>query len=137
MRAPLRISDGLRRLLETRLDSFEKLEVVVRLRRTSDGRQRLAELASQLQVGEHVLRRLIVDLQRTATIELAPDDTVCLRLDASDGELISEAAGLYAKSRSDLIALYASVALDRIRSMEARNFADAFRFRKKKEGGGG
>ena len=53
-------SAGLRRLLEAKLDTYEKLEVVVVLFRRPDREASLGELALELQVGDDVLRRIAV-----------------------------------------------------------------------------
>lgn len=125
-------SQALRQLLETKLDTFEKIELVLLLRGASAS-VAVAELARQLQVGEDVLRRLANDLARTRLVAIDSSDSV--RITASDAELevIEEASELYKRDRSHVIMLLSAIAMDRIRGMSARSFADAFTIRKKKD----
>lgn len=124
---------GLRRLLEGKLDTFEKLELVIVLRECPDQTCTLGELARQLQVGPDVLRRVVAEVVRTGLVAHAENDQLRLAAGEADLALIAEGAERYRKDRHEVIALLSSVALDRIRSMAARSFADAFTIRKKKE----
>jgi hypothetical protein len=92
----------------------------------------VTELARELQVGHEVLERLAIDLGRTGLVVVA-DGSV--RLVASQAELASIEEGAQMEPRK-LMSLLSSVALDRIRGMAARSFADAFTLRKKKDGDG-
>lgn len=127
-------SPGLYRLLERKLDTYEKLEVVVLLSRGPDAL--VPDLARELQIGEDVLRRVAADLARTGLVEVEDDR---LRLTASAEELpfVKEGAELYASDRGKVISLLSAIAMDRIRSLAARSFADAFTLRKKKDDGDG
>ena len=126
-------SPGLRRLLETKLDTFEKLELVIVLRDCPDQTCTLGELARQLQVGPDVLRRVAAEVVRTGLMVYGDDDQLRLAAGTDELALIAEGAERYRKDRNEVIALLSSVALDRIRSMAARSFADAFTIRKKKD----
>ncbi|MBA3392723.1 MAG: hypothetical protein H0T89_08770 [Deltaproteobacteria bacterium] len=130
-------SSGLRRLLETKLDTFEKLELVLRLRDCPAVTCSITELARQLQVGHEVLRRVITEVVRTGIVEQFAEDEVRLVADEDDLEAITEGAALFASDRTAAIALFSTIAMDRIRGMAARSFADAFTFRKKKDDGNG
>jgi hypothetical protein len=124
----LKPSQALREALETKLDTFEKLELVLLL---LDAPRPLPELARELHIGEDVLRRVVSDLVRSKVAELRPDDTV--HLTASDGERAAfrEGAELYSHDRGKVIMLFSTIAMDRIRGMSARAFASAFNLRKK------
>ena len=126
-------SPGLRRLLSTKLDTFEKVELVGLLAKRANRQDTVTELARALQVGHEILERLAIDLGRTGLVVVA-DGTV--RLVASAAELASIEEGAQMEPRK-LMSLLSAVALDRIRGMAARSFADAFTLRKKKDGGDG
>jgi hypothetical protein len=130
-------SPGLRRLLETKLDTFEKLELALVLRDAPDRSRELGDLAVQLQVGPDILKRVATDLARTSLVEVDADDNVRLVAGPRDLELIGEGAALYAQDRHEVITLLSTIAMDRIRGMAARSFADAFNLRKKKGDGDG
>lgn len=125
-------SPALRRLLETKLDTFEKLELALVLRAAADPMP-LVDAARELQVGPDVLRRVALDVQRGRLLQVLEDDR--LRLTPTDGELeaLAQGAELYARDRSALFELMTAVAMNRLRSMAARTFADAFRLRKKED----
>jgi hypothetical protein len=125
-------SQALRRLLETKLDTFEKLELVVVLREAAAAIP-LEELARQLQVGPDVLRRVAVELARGGLVAIDGDDKIWLRADDAELELLNEARELYKKDRSQVITLLSAIAMERLRGMSARSFADAFSLRKKKD----
>ncbi len=126
-------SPQLRRLLETKLDTFEKLELVAVLAKLPDMTASFDEVARELQVGSDVLRRVATDLARTGFVELAGDQ---ITLTAQDHELQTIAEGASLDPRT-VIRILSSIALDRIRGMAARSFADAFALRKKKDDGDG
>jgi hypothetical protein len=116
-------------LLDEKLDSFEKLELVVALR--SSGREMtLAELALQLQVGREALRRVAEEVVSSGMIDMTEDDVLRLRPGRWDS-LIDQAAHVTAHEPSKLMRAFTRIAMARIRGMAARTFADAFRIRKK------
>ena len=126
-------SPALRRLLETKLDTYEKLELVVVLSRRATMEAPIADLARELQVGHDVLKRLADEIARTGLVEITGEQ---VRLVAEDGELLAITEGAALEPRK-VISLLSSIALDRIRGMAARSFADAFTLRKKKDNGDG
>ena len=123
-------SPGLRRLLDTKLDTYEKLELVGIL--AKQGAMSVTELARELQVGEDVLRRVAADLERSNLVEVI---TETVHLTATPAELVLIAEGAQLEPRR-VVTLLSSIALDRIRGMSARSFADAFTLRKNKKGDG-
>lgn len=125
-------SRSLRRLLETELDTFEKLEIALLLFR-SDRPLSVEELAVQLQVGHEVLGRVAADLARTGIVMLdQARGVVTLQTDDATRRDLAEAAQLFEQDRPGMFQLMTRVAMDRLRSMSARTFADAFQLRKKK-----
>ncbi len=126
MTAPL--SPQLHALLEAKLDSFEKLEVVLTLR--AAGRpMSLTELARELQVGTEALQR-VVDGVVASGIVASDDDLFALRSGSWD-VLVEEAAHLHQHHPQQLMRAFTRIGMEKIRGMAARSFADAFRLRKK------
>jgi hypothetical protein len=123
----------LRRLLETKLDTYDKLELVVLLSKRAEMQASMAELERELQVGHDVLKRLAGEIARTRLLEIT-DEQVRLVATPDELEAIAEGAGLEPRK---VISLLSSIALDRLRGMAARAFADAFTLRKKKDDGDG
>ncbi len=123
-------SDALVELLGNRLDSFEKLELVLVLR--EEGRPMpLADLARRLQIGDEVFRRVASEVARDGLIEISDDDVAGLRVRDDEAAILDEAAMLYAADPTKMVRLLSAIAFDRIRSLSARTFADAFRLRKR------
>jgi hypothetical protein len=122
-------SPGLRRLLESKLDTYEKLELVVVLSQRPGRTDTIDVLTRDLQVGHDVLRRL------AAAIDFVEVDGDTVRLVATPEELalVAEGAQLYSADRRQVVKLMTTIAMDRIRGMAARSFADAFTLRKKKD----
>jgi hypothetical protein len=129
-------SPELRRLLETKLDTYEKLELVVVLCKRVNMEGQAQDLARELQVGDDVLKRFAAEVARTGLVEI---DDERIRLIAQPHELVTigEGAKLLESDPRRLMSLLSSIALDRIRGMAARSFADAFTLRKKKDNGDG
>lgn len=125
-------SPALRRLLEKRLDSFEKLEIVLALRDAENHELTIEQLARELQIGSDVLRRITTALVGTGLVEESGPDRVRLIANGADVPTLDEASKLYLEDRTEIVGLFSSIALDRIRGMAARSFADAFKIGKKK-----
>ena len=129
-RTALKPSDALVELLGNKLDSFEKLELVLVLRES--GRPMpLVDVARRLQIGDEVFRRVAADVAEAGLIEISADDVAVLRVVDGEAEILGEAARLYAADPTKMVRLLSTIAFDRIRSLSARTFADAFRLRKR------
>ncbi len=90
----------------------------------------LADLATQLQVGREALRRVADEVVRSGMIDVNHEDVFRYRPGEWD-PLMDEAAHMFAKEPSKLLRALTRIAMERIRGMAARTFADAFRIRKK------
>lgn len=134
---PIAPSPALRRMLERRLDSFEKLEIALALRDAEGHELTVEQLARELQVGSDVLRRLVTALVSSGLVQQVDADGVKLAATESELVVLEEASRLYMEDRTEIVGLFSSIALDRIRGMAARSFADAFRIGKKKDGDNG
>lgn len=135
MPSPPVASPALRKLLETKLDTFEKLELVLVLR-AAGAPMALVDAARELQVGPDVLRRVALEVQRGRLVEVRADDHLRLTASAADLEALAQGAELFARDRGAMFELMSAVAMNRLRSMAARTFADAFRIRKKEDDNG-
>ena len=131
----LELEDGLRALLETTLDSFEKLEIVRTL--LASGR---AMSQSQLEDGCGLSSELIEDalpgLLRARLVERdVVDRGIRLGIASQDPRFVA-LMQLYNEDRAGVLAVLSSAVMQRLRSMAARAFADAFVIRKKRDGDG-
>ncbi|CAN5915989.1 hypothetical protein BH11MYX3_BH11MYX3_11720 [soil metagenome] len=133
MSDPLAPSEELRALLDAKLDTLEKLEIVLALRDAPENTSTVEKLAHHLQVGPSVLAVVVEEIKRAGVVSMTGDD-VTLMLDGAHTPLLAEAELLYKRRPSDFIRLFSTIAMHRIRRMAARSFSDAFQLRKKKGG---
>ncbi len=123
------LSQNLHALLDGKLDTFEKLELVLVVRAAGQP-MTVSDLAMELQVGRDVLRRVIADVAAAGVLDLVDGDAVCLRHGSWEPQ-IAEAAEIYEADPTALIKVLSRISMERIRSRAARTFADAFRLRGK------
>ncbi len=124
-------------LLTNRIDSFEKLELVVALHdapRTTLSMDALAEVlklrrSGVRQAAEALHAAALVDLLSSGEVQLLPPTN-------GDREAVAELVRLYHDDRITVITALGEIAVERIRTMASRVFADAFVIRKKPRGGG-
>jgi hypothetical protein len=126
------LSPALRALLDDKLDTLEKLEVVLALADAPSATASVADLALQLQVGHEVLRQVVDEIARSGLVAVA-EDAVTLRATAEEQPLLAQAANIYAHNRHEMMRIMTRVGMERIRRMAARTFADAFQIRRKKK----
>lgn len=126
---------ALQKLLETKLETFEKVELVLLLHGSSEP-VALSDAARELQIGPDVLRRVALEVQRSRVLEITGDDRLQLTATPAELEAIGRADELYRHDRQRLIEELSSIAMRRLRSMAARTFANAFRIRKKEDADG-
>lgn len=129
-------SAAVRRLLEAPFDSFEKLEVGVALCKATAHTSSVPELSKALSMPRDLVERAIDELARAAAVNHA-GGLVRLTLGADDGRALGELTQLYDDDRITVVRMMSEVAMDKIRGMAARTFADAFTLKKKKEDGDG
>ena|SRR5665647_975994 len=127
----LQLSAALRALLDAKLDTLEKLEIALALR--GAGALTIEMLARQLQVGPDALGQVAAEMARAKVVTITTD-VVTLVLDDAGARLVDEASDVYKQNRPELMRAFSTIAMDRIRRMAARTFADAFQLRKKKDG---
>ena len=122
---PDRLDPDVRRLLETELDSFEKLELLARIRATASG----LELADP--VFDNAAMRGTLDELVSAGFVEKRGRTCVLGPRGAEAAVVS-LLSLYDADRMVVVGELSSLALERIRSMASRAFANAFVLRKKR-----
>ncbi len=132
MAEPPEVSPPLRELLRTRIDSFDKLEIVMALHAAPHTTLSIEELSTAIKIPRDLARSLcselrdallVDDSERTKARLLPPSET--------DVALLAELADLYGRDRVLLARVLSDIAMSRLRNMAARAFADAFVLRKK------
>jgi hypothetical protein len=129
------LSQTLRKLLDTHVESFEKLELLMLLRRAPEGRSTNGELALALDLGDDEVREIVAALSSAGLVSRAVDGSISLapRTEAERAAL-DELARVYAEDKIVLVKAIAETAMDRLRNLAGRAFADAFVIRKKRGG---
>lgn len=126
----LALEDRVRTLLETQLDSFEKLEIIQAIRRSNDGLS-TRDLQSACQFSSEIVEETVGALERTQLIERGPADGR-IRLGAASQEVAFAALmELYDQDRTRVLSVLSSAVLRRLRTMAARAFSEAFVNRKR------
>jgi hypothetical protein len=125
--------DALARALMTEvLDSFEKLEVVVRLARHAPAS--LSPLATEAGLAEDRAAEALAGLVAAGVV--ARTGNQYRIADGRWSEHVRELAELYRVDRMEVVALMSTAALERMRDRAARAFADAFVIGARKKGDG-
>lgn len=114
------------------LNSFEKLEIAIALHRAEAHTLSVAELSTKLRLSYQVVERGIDELVRDGVLHVASSD-VRLTLDPRHLPAMDEIATLYDEDRLLVVRTLTEIAMNKIRGMAARAFADAFQLRSKKE----
>ena len=130
------LSPALRKLLDTHVESFEKLELLMRLHRTPGESQTAGELALALSLGADEVREIVAALSAAGLVARASDGQISLAPRSAEQRVIlDELAHVYEDDRIVLVKAIAETAMERLRSLAGRAFADAFVIRKKPPGG--
>jgi hypothetical protein len=125
----LELEDGVRSLLESKLDSFEKLEIMERLH-ASGQRMSRDEIEAACGLRSDVVVETLVELEQLRLVER--DRSGQIHASGSLSPELSTLLQLYRADRVAVLSKLSSIAMQRIRSMAARTFADAFVFRRKR-----
>jgi hypothetical protein len=117
-----------RQLLEHRIDSFEKLELVMRLRSAPHAMLSVPELANVLRIPRDIVRQLVVELRATSLVDLTSRGQVhLLPPSAADEAAVEALATLYRHDPARVFSLVSEIAMDRIRKMAAQAFGGALK----------
>jgi DNA-binding GntR family transcriptional regulator len=126
------VPEPVRELLATRVDSFEKLELVMTLLHAPGRTLSVPDLATALQIPRDVVRRLVMELRAASLVELTLRGQIQLQLPSpADERAFAELSRLYRSDPVHVIRLLSDIAMERIRTMASRAFAKAFTLRKK------
>ena len=119
-------------LLANRIDSFEKLELVVALYAAPRATMSIDALVTALSLSREDVRRAASELREASLIDLASRGEVQLLPPTErDHAAVSELVRLYQEDRFAVVKAMGEIAVSRIRNMASRAFADAFIIRKK------
>jgi DNA-binding GntR family transcriptional regulator len=113
------------------VSSFEKLELVIALRRAPAQQSTVHELARTLDVDRDEVRALVNDLAGDGLLVASAGGEVTL---AAHAGAMNELAALYDADKLVLVKAIAGRAMDRLRNLAGRAFAEAFVIRKKPGG---
>lgn len=131
------MSDELRELVSALaadvVDSFEKLDVLVRL---VDAPRPVSgdELAAHIVANRSEIDRALAELVTSNAIA-EQSDGYLLPPDGPWHEHVRALAALYREDRMDVVTIMSQASVQRLRSHAARAFADAFIIRSKKKDG--
>ncbi|MBL9018532.1 MAG: hypothetical protein JNL83_30380 [Myxococcales bacterium] len=131
-----RVTPQIRRLLEAPLDTFEKLEICMVLWTATARTQSPRELAARVQLPVELVDRALEDLVAAGYVELA-GGLARLTVPTAQHADVQALVELYAVDRILIVRTLSELAMNRVRSMAARAFADAFQLRRKPEGDDG
>ena len=130
----LELDGGVRALLEARLDSFEKLEIVQALR--ASGGMTPAALAAACRLSADTVEDALTRLQHDAIVEPDPGGGEVVRLGSASRDPRFEAVmQLYATDRLGVLSVLSTLAMERIRHMAAQVFSDVFASKHKRGDG--
>lgn len=131
------LSPALRKLLDTHIESFEKLELLMLLRRAPGSSSTVAEAARTLGLGSDEVRTIAAQLA-TAGLVTRSDGVLALAPQGpEDGAALDELEHVYDDDKIVLVKAIAETAMDRLRNLAGRAFAEAFVIRKKPGGNDG
>jgi len=127
---------GVRDLLTHRIDSFEKLEVVLALRRAERAMSSIDQLALAIGLLPESVRDAVRELRGVSLVDVSSTGEIQLLPPSSrDHAAVEALAKAYEEDRFAIVKLMGEIAMGRIRSMAAQVFADAFVIRKSKKDG--
>jgi hypothetical protein len=127
----------MRELLERRIDSFEKFEVVRRVWLRRDETLASATIADDLQLPAGELTSTLNELIAHGLVMPAGPDCYRASVTSRDAETIQAMLEIYARDPLSMLRILNELALRRLRGLTARKFSDAFVLSKKKEDGDG
>lgn len=126
-------------LLANRIDSFEKLDLVLALHAQPRATMTVEALCRALKLPRDVIRQTAIELRGAALMELTMSGEVQLLPPTSnDHQAVTELIQLYNEDRVTVVRAIGEIAVARLRRMASRAFADEFVMRKnpRKDGDG-
>lgn len=126
----LQLDDGVRALLVTKLDSYEKLEIM-RLLRSAEGAMSRSEFEAAGWLSWDAIEDELASLERSQLVEHDRSNHRIGLGAASKDPCFATLMQIYDEDRAAVLAVLSSAVMQRLRSMTAQAFADAFVIRKK------
>lgn len=128
------VSASLRELLATRVDTFEKLDMVVALAGSPHHSLDIDTLAERLGCSRPIVRQTVGELRKAMLVDLTSRGAAQLMsLNEIDRRTLDELVAVYRADRAVIVHILGELAMRRIRGMAARAFADAFVLGKRKK----
>lgn len=128
----LQLEDGVRSLLEAKLDSFEKLEIARLLCATRRPMSR-AEIGAAGSLSHEVVDDALSSLRHAGLVEWdGANGAVRLGPESADPHFV-RLMQLYGEDRASVLAVLSRLVMQRLRAMAVRAFSDAFLLRKKRD----
>jgi hypothetical protein len=128
------MSPEVQRLLENVIDSFEKLEMIRCLWKRGATTATTDQLAERVGTGsDHILPALAALMRAGLVVAVSPDVYAAARGNKQGGR-VEELLALYDDDPIAVMRVINEIAVQRIRGMAARTFADSFVLRKSRKG---
>lgn len=126
----LKLDKDAQALMQAHLDSFEKLELVRALRASVRPMSR-TELERECRFSPDTVLEALGSLSQMNVVELDAERSFARLGKVAQDPAFDALMRFYDDDRSAVLAMLSKVAMERIRSMAARAFADAFILRRK------
>ena len=118
-------------LLRARVDTFEKLELVVKLHDAPLSTMSVDEVCRALKLSREVVRQAAIELRASTLLEMTVRGELRLvPVEASDRESVDALVRLYNTDPLVIVKALGEISMDRIRNMATRAFAEAFVIRR-------
>ncbi len=128
------LSNALRKLLDAHVDSFEKLELLMHLRRAPGESSTIGEISRALDLGADEVRDIVAALSAAGMVVRKDSGVSLAPRTAEDRAAMDELAHVYDDDKITLVKAIAETAMERLRNLAGRAFAEAFVIRKKPGG---
>lgn len=117
------VPPNVRALLEDRIDSFEKLQLVMALRDASESVMTLDELVGALPYSRDTLREIVAELTGANLVERTPRGAVKLVVSQPEQRAeLEQLAELWTRDRVVVARTLSEIAVSRIRNMAEQAF---------------
>jgi hypothetical protein len=129
------LSPSLLALLDQRVNSFEKLELVMALHREPTRRSTVRQLSDALDLDRDEVRGLAAELMDACLVVFTPPNDLLLEpTTPADRALLEVLARTYDTDKIALAKAIAESSMNRLRGLAGRAFAEAFVIRRKPGG---
>lgn len=130
------LSPALLALVDERVNSFDKLELVIALYRAPEMRASVRDLAAAVNLDRDEVRIAAGELAAARLVAIDAAAEVRLVMATADEPVIRELVSVYQTDKVALVQRIANSAMNRLRNLAGRAFAEAFVIRKKPGGDG-